>query len=177
MSVLPISYFQIQDGHFTHDQKLGFDYLKVLNYPKKFIWDRWIPSANWTKEPDLPIDISQIPPSIFLLAIVNSLSSGFSLFIPLDLTYSCFFEKLVDQFSLGFSSDELSPGIISSSYLNSRFVDLEYLNATGKIRSPLQWNRGLSNNDCLPIYQGSALRSIQGIVLAAQEFWDCISKN
>ena len=137
--------FPGKNRQFTRDIELGFNY-RQTRYPSSFVWARIVDCSKWSDEASVPVDISQIPPSIFLLTISNSMTSGFELYVPNDISYVKFFERLVEQFSGGYMAATVwSPGEILSSFLFSPDAfDLDYIDQHGIIPNRMKWNRYLA---------------------------------
>lgn len=170
-------YFHVSNGRFTRDLELGFDYTKV-NPILTIDWSttQWIDCSWWKPNQIIPLDINDIPPSIFLLSIVNSLSTAMHLYIPLDMPYQKFFERLAVEFADGppkFGGRTLP--LVTN--LNDQVLDVDDLNATGIIRSAMKWNNYWKNNHGLWLSEGKCLHSIQGVVQSARHFWNEVRKS
>jgi len=120
-------YLSIYNGVFTKDCNLI-----LLSNKEKLL--REISKANQeliTHDPtDDEIDVSDIPPSLLFAAINNAYSSGFMLYIPLDITFFKFIENNVLQFR----------NKKQCSFVGNNLVDFEYLHAHGKIKSSNDWD-------------------------------------
>lgn len=77
------------------------------------------------------INVSDIPPSLLFAAINNTYSSGFMLYIPIDMTFSEFIEWNTSRYI----------NEKQCSFVGAKLLDFEYLNSYGKIRSSSEWDR------------------------------------
>jgi len=172
------SYFQVQNGHFVRDLELGFNYklISPLSYERaqKTDWKIWVKCSDWSNKDSTPININHIPPSIFLLALTNGLSRSLALFIPTDMPYQKFFERLALEFAACGIPDVTKSSLVTPAELNDDTFDLDYLNQTGVIKSAMKWNNYWLRNDRIWIIDQKCLCSIQGIVQSASQFWSLV---
>ena len=157
------------DNKFIWDTKLSIDLSRYNIYYK---WDNYDTKCfdpvinDWI---DNELDIADIPPSIFFMAVVNTYCTGFNRYIPRDESLMEFSKhvildikrKLID------SSYDLYDRI---PYITSESIDLRYLNATGKIKSTKQWNAYMSKSGFIWINNMGILGSIQGIIKSCRSF-------
>lgn len=109
---------------------------------------------------DEELDISDIPAILLFAAINNSYSTGFGLYIGLDMCFSKFVEHV---------SSDLANGK-TPKFCGSGLVDFDHLNKTGKIASTKQWNKTAAQNGSVWIFKSGALNTIQGIVNSCRKF-------
>jgi hypothetical protein len=153
------SYLEVKDGNFVRDIELDFSvdkYYQKLNSLKRGEWCIAGKDREWF---DGEIDIKDIPPSLFFLVLVNTYSSGFSLSVPLDMSYERFFKLVAAQFE-----NPLNKKIVYKIYFDGGNIDIAYLNKTGKIKSIKQWNSVMSMRGLIWSYNGKSLGTIQSIV-------------
>lgn len=133
-----MKYLNVKGVGFASDRKLNLD----LYQCDKFIWESRIEeefismNGDWI---DCEIDISNIPPSLFFMAVNNTYSSGFSCFVPLDITFLDFSKATALYIESIFNKGK-NYGGWKIPYICEELVDLKYLNETGKIKSARQWN-------------------------------------
>lgn len=157
------------DTHiFTWDQKLGFD----LFTNQKCSWGTWenIVDHNWTLIDEV-LDVSDIPPSLLFMAIINTYSRGFSLYVPLDMSLWLFSDAVAQQIKAMLESSTVTRPIIHETRFSRSHVDLETLNRQGIIASTSQWNRVARTHICHE--SDGTLQctgSIQGIVRQCRDF-------
>lgn len=165
-----INYLTSSNDKFIHDHQLKFD---PQQYPKLGSGER---KTTMTREQtinketdewiDEEIDVSDLPPSILFMAIVNAYSAGFQLFIPLDISFPKFSVAIAQELQ----SLLLNPITTSTPFCNSKYIkhelvlDLVHLNATGKIKSSKAWNQSMYKAGHIWIVDNLVLDSIQGIV-------------
>lgn len=160
----------------TNDSKFVWDrQLNLSQYNKHYKWRSWELNTGdpITKQwHDYEIDISDIPPSIFFMAVVNTYSTGFSLYIPLDESLWYFSENV---------ASDIRQLLEDPSYQCNRIhciargvVDLEYLNQTGKIKSTGTWNYHMAKCGSIHIWESAngleTTGTIQGIVEDCRRF-------
>lgn len=139
-------YFETDEyGNFILDRKLGFD-IETFDCKKK--WSE-ISSAHLNEKcdwNDLKIDMSLIPPSLFLVAVVNSYSQGNMIYIPIDMSLSTFIAQakkvlietmLMDTRTNAFKLYNF--GVLS--VFKNVFSIVQTLHRTCKLDSTKQWNR------------------------------------
>ncbi len=161
-----INYLNVLNEKFTRDLELGFDSDKcstdaIYDMQKKD-WSFFDEDTKWT---DIEIDISDIPPTVFFMFVVNTYSIGFDLFIPLDMHISKFSKLVTKEFS---SCTEHK--IISEFYFGQNNIDIDYLNKTGKIKSTRQWNYNLYKHGSIWRFEFGAINTIQSIVEKCRHF-------
>lgn len=157
------------DGKFLWDIKLGVDLWK---YNKCYEWRNWDTecrlNGTWV---DHEIDISDLPPTLFFMAVVNTYSTGFGYYTPLDEPVPMFSKEIAPDVRF-LLADNNSPEHYRSriSYVTPDAIDLQYLNATGKIRSTAQWNHYMCRQQHIHIWDDKVFGSIQSIVDTCQKF-------
>jgi hypothetical protein len=142
-------------GYFYNDwniSRVDIDKL-ILN---KQIQAGNIETGEWY---DDELDVSDIAPGLLFTVINNSYSSGFGLFIPLDMS--------IDDFSKRVATTLINKSI--PNFNGASLIDFEYLNKTGKIRSTRKWNKNAAQKGLIWINNGKAIHTIQSIVDACRE--------
>src|SRR5437868_6132711 len=151
------------DNKFVWDIKLG---INLHNYNTWYKWRSFVDniSDRYTKEwYDYEIDISDLPPSIFFLGVVNTYSVAFSLYIPLDQHIVNFSANTAEDMRFFLGTGEQVDSCAAVVYIDRANLDIEYLHKTGKIKSTRDWNRNMSRN--IYVYEDfTATGTIQGIV-------------
>jgi hypothetical protein len=106
--------------------------------------------------------VSDIPPSILFMSMVNCCSSASSLYVPLDTSFPDFALCCAEKYRNGNKNHPL--------YNMKYLVDMKYLNEKGKIRNAGQWNNTMDMRDNMHLHDYNVLGSIQSIVECAREF-------
>lgn len=164
MSLNNINYLDTtSDGRFKHDIKLGFNPSKLSEDETRHDWKAAKSidgkDGEWF---DGELDISDIPPTVFFLGIVNTYSSGFSLHVPTDMNLEKFSKSVCENFS----KFEEVPWL----YKFDQRLNVDYLNRTGRIQSVKEWNRLAAIDGDLWNINGVCIGSIQGIVANCRNF-------
>lgn len=134
-----IPYFEINDnGEFTHDRALNFNPKKTYTF-KSFAAEAKWPTDTVKDWPSEEIDISNIPPTLFLMAVINTYSTINALYIPQDMSISDFSKKMRKEIPRYFLEDRHGCGGVLS-YLFDPIRDIMiHLHQTCKIQ-PDKWN-------------------------------------
>lgn len=167
-----LGYLTTSGTKLVYDIKLGFDSTKYARNDLYFKWGEddkdCITKFDWL---DYEMDISDIPPSIFFMGIVNSYSIGFALYIPTDLLLDSFTQKLSKQMPLILSKSNNNTGILCEDYFNNQCIDIEYLNNTGRIKSVAQWNKYHNGKERINCHKGGSWGTIQCIIRDCRLFY------
>ena len=180
----------------TNDKKLAWDVKLGLDHDKYNVRYNWnvdpMPNINDTsiidecvidrKWIDGEIDVSDIPPSIFFLGVINCYSAGLGLYIPLDESFADF-SKRIANFLPKYRKDSIwDPNWGYKYYIpyfSKDYIDLEYLNRTGKIRSVKQWNTSATRDGKICFIEADdnpneieVIGSIQEIVFKCRKFYE-----
>jgi hypothetical protein len=178
-----IGYFDVlPNGRFAYDVKLGFN-PKNGKHDYKYSWmnpnvEESLELGNKeTKEwHDFSIDISDIPPTVFLLGVINIYSSGYSLYIPLDMSLADFLKAATCEIQKLLSENSEYEKIIVLDILTKGQIDLKDLNSTGQIKSTRKWNEVMKKKGLIWLYETDdgtikTNRSIQTIVTHCKLFY------
>lgn len=175
----------VSGGRVNHENDKRFEWDVKLMPAKWYLldyhcgvnkWESWLPLeqvACVVSSPDQPrkilewhqdeIDVSDIPPSVLFLWLINRNSRGLSLYIPLDMSFPAFCEWCIKHIESG------HPEQIVWGYTD--VLDFDYLARTGKVRCSL-WNENMYRRGCIWIESGNVYDSIQSVVTWCKQFMD-----
>ena len=168
-----MNYLEIKDGKFVYDGDLDYE-----KYNKNFVCDNIevnfediVEDGVWK---DTLVDISNIPPSIFFMAVVNMYSVGFDLYIPMDMSFEKFSKYLCQNF----------PDIDDNNSDNYNIPDsirvfrslFPKLNSTGTISSK-KWNSIGKKEGKIWCHDRRTINTIQAIVVNAVAFLNNTQEN
>lgn len=166
-------YFDVnKDGKFVKDVPPSGIPMEISMHSQQE-WDNASPFLNDKKKIiDHEIDVNDIPPSLLLMGIVNSHSSGMNWYITLDCTFEEFQYKAATNISKKYPHFPL--------HNIDDLIDMEYLDKHGKIKSTKQWIKGTISRNNLWIIEPDensdgvkkALNHITGIVDCCRKFME-----
>lgn len=172
-----MNYFETtKDGqHFIRDLFLGFDPDNLpFSFGKHFDWST---AVEVYEIKDNTIDISNIPPSLFLMAVTNTYSRGFDLYITADCSFQNFAKQTANAFHEYITKEDQNMKKITNLHDICKSVpcclnlNVSYLHQNGIIKSSKDWNQSM-------LFHGLAWwfsdddkirRSIEGIVIKCNE--------
>lgn len=199
------NYFEVIDDHgikkFRRDLELGLDLSSSkakLDTRAQFGKVTWKHKISNVQLDITPLDIWDIPPSVFLLGLRNSTSVAFDTWVPVDISYQKFFEELPDfiwgvqvsSYKDGITSVKINFDCLSSgrrglfpTKLTNEYIDLESLNSTGVITNTKKWAYALSREDAFWVINDydkynniipgrtEMWPTLEGIVEDCRSFW------
>lgn len=166
-----MSYLAITDDkYFVNDKKiLPFDNITNI---RKILSDKWNKfeesvdkkSMDWYDE---ELDVSDLSPTLLFIAINNKYSTSFGLYIPLDMTIEMFAKKVIRDLN----------NKHHNSFNDSEYIDFDYLDKTGKIKSTKFWNMNVSRDGNILATNKCTMGTIQSIVNDCHEFQEQLLKT
>ncbi len=175
-----LEYFKSSDGiHFDRDFDINLELLK-----NNFCWSGSYSTFttvvnseyDWTDE---EIDISDIPPTIFLAGLINCNSKGFSLFIPLDMSFVEFSKRCVKDIEKILNDNKLACTdvlrILGEGENSSLALDIFHIHKTGKISSTRRYNYKMKKREHVQSFKTSDgkikhIGTIQSIIQKCRKF-------
>lgn len=149
--VKSMNYFQMNDDKLA---KLRSQNIKSLSDGDAIIVGD---TKDWYDE---ELDVSDIPATLLFTAINNSYSTGFALYIGIDISFEGFCQKIKADLK-----EDKNPYFCGSDLFN-----FEELNQSGKIPSTKIWNKKAAQKGILWTFNGRSIGSIQGIVEGCRKF-------
>lgn len=109
---------------------------------------------------DEELDVSDLSPTLLFIAINNTYKRDFGLFIPTDMSISKFSKYIIKNLNDG------------NKYIFNGFeyIDLEYLNNMGKIKSTKIWNSKALRHGNVYVYDKLTSGTIQAIIRNCRKF-------
>jgi len=152
------------NGYFQNDNIV---ILKEIKDTRGLVSDELITEGDEKGWYDQELDVFDISPSLLFTAINNAYSSGFGLYIPLDMSI----EKFAKYIATSLSNKE------TPTFNGANLIDFEYLNKTGKIKSTQVWNKNAAKCGYVWIHNYYALHTIQSIVYTCRQFQQNLLMN
>ena len=140
---MSFGYFDTDDqGRFIHDIRLGLD-IKTFSVREHKLYS--IPArksgSSYRQIPDKSIDLREIPPSLFLVSVINAYSRGFDWHVPTDISFENF------SIEMGSSAKNFLADVPLGHnkgrqwrIFNDYRKFLVQINDTGILESVLKWN-------------------------------------
>lgn len=164
-------------------EKFQLSCIDYDNYNIKYDWtkfsdekhDLFLGDSIWK---DYELDISDIPPPVFFLGVVNTYSYGFGLYIPLDMSFEIFANNC--EFELKYF---IKQGEFKGYFLDKKYTNFDYLINTGKIKSVRKWNKQATIDGKTSILDYELLGSnkshgtIQAIAAECRKFMTYVKSN